>query len=296
MSLAFNRTRLCVQTHVDKSENDMIMDESTNSKTSGYASVNGLQMYYELYGEGKPLVLLHGTFGTVDSWGNLLPTLAQNRKVIALEMQGHGRTADSDRPISHEAFGDDVAKLLDHLNIDRADVIGYSLGGTVALQLGIKRPDLVSKLVILSAVYKHEGWLPEVRQAFNFISPQGLANTPLKTEYDRLAPDPKHWSSFVKKFAEFNTQDFNLGEENIQELQPPVLFILGDNDGISMAHKANMYHLCGGDVFGDMARLPASQLAILPGTTHVSLMQQPDRLLPLINNFLDAVLQPAQLL
>lgn len=117
----------------------------------------------------------------------------------------------------------------------------------------------------------------------------GLAKTPLKTEYDRLAPDPRHWSSFIKKFAEFNTKNFNSGEENINGLQPPVLFIMGDNDGISMQHKTDMYHLRGGDVFGDMARLPASQLAILPGTTHVSLMQRPDRLLPLINNFLYAV-------
>ena len=258
----------------------------SNVPVSGYALVNGLSMYYEIHGEGHPLVLLHGSYGTIGSWGNLLPALAKNRQVIAVELQGHGRTTDTDRPFSHEAVADDVAQLLSQLNISSADVLGYSFGGIIALQVGIKHPGLVRKLVILSSVYKYEGWLPEVRQALAYITPELFEHTPLKTDYTRLAPDPEHWPQFVKKFATFFAQDFTLGEENVKGLQPPTLFIMGDNDGVSATHKAELYRLCGGDVFGDMAGLPASQFAVLPGTTHVSLMMQSDRLLPLITDFL----------
>ena len=244
-------------------------------------------MYYEIHGEGQPLVLLHGSYGTIGSWRNLLPTLAQSRQVIAVEMQGHGRTADSDRPFSHEAVADDIAQLLDQLTISSADILGYSFGGMVALQLGIKRPEVVRKLVVLSSVYKYEGWLPEVQKALAFITPELFEHTPLKTDYIRLAPDPEQWPLFVKKFATFFAQDFTLGEENMKRLQPPALFIMGDNDGVSATHKAELYRLCGGDVFGDMAGLPASQFAVLPGTTHVSLLRQSDRMLPLITDFLD---------
>ena len=247
-------------------------------------------MYHEIHGEGKPLVLLHGSYGTIGSWGNLLPTLAKSRQVIAVEMQGHGRTADNDRPFSHEAVADDVAQLIEQLKLRSADVLGYSFGGIVALQLGIKRPELVRKLVILSTVYKFEGWLPTVREALAFITPELFENTPLKTDYTRLAPNPEHWPKFVKKFAQFFAQDFTLGEENMKGLQPPALFIMGDNDGVSATHKAQLYRLCGGDVFGDMTGLPASQFAVLPGTTHVSLLGQADRLLPLITDFLDVTL------
>lgn len=255
---------------------------------TGYAPVNSLKMYYEIHGSGKPVILLHGAYMTINlNWSELIPELSKTRKVIAVEMQGHGRTADIDRPYSYQAMADDIAKLLKYLNIDSADVIGYSFGGTVALQLGIAHPELIRKMVIVSTVYKYEGWLPEVRDMLKSFTPDFLDKTPLKTEYERIAPNPKYWTKFVTKFINFDTQDFDLGAENMKSIKSPVLFIMGDNDGVDLNHVADMYKLCGGNVFGDVAGLPESQLAILPGMTHVNLMMATNQLMTLVNPFLD---------
>lgn len=252
-----------------------------------YASVNGLKMYYEVHGQGNPIVLLHGSYMTIGlNWSELIPELSKTRKVIAIEMQGHGRTADIDRPFSYEAMADDVVKLLKHLKIKKADVMGYSFGGTVALQLGIKNPELITNLIIVSSVYKSEGWLPQVHEAFASFQPEFLDATPLKTEYDKIAPDPKHWHTFVKKLTAFDTKNFDLGETKIKGIKSPVLFIMGDNDGVDLNHTAEMYRLTGGGVFADMTGLPKSQLAILPGQTHVTLMMQSQKIAALVNSFL----------
>ena len=260
---------------------------SQGKKISGYAPVNNLKIYYEIYGEGKPLLLLHGAYMTIDmNWSQLLPELSKTRKVIALEMQGHGRTADFDRPFSFETMADDVVQTMKYLKIDTADVIGYSLGGTVALALAIQKPSLINKMVIISSAYKSEGWLPQIRSAFQSFKPEFFDATPLKPAYESVAPDPKHWRSFVAKMIEFDKKEYNLGEEKIKAIKSPVLLIMGDNDGIDMEHKASFYKLLGGDVSGDMAGLPKSQLAILPGSTHVSLMMKTDALLSLLTPFL----------
>lgn len=262
---------------------------------SGYVPVNGLKIYYEIHGSGKPLVLLHGAYMTISlNFSELIPELSKTRKVIAIELQGHGRTADSDRPFSYDALASDVAGVLKHLKIDRADVLGYSFGGTVALAFGIQHPELVDKMVIVSTVFKYEGWLPEGREVLKTITPEMFEQTPLKTVYDSLAPDPKYWPKFVKKLVQFDTQGFNLGEEKIKAIKSPVLLVMGDNDGVDIAHKAEMYRLLGGNVFGDIAGLPRSQLAIIPGTTHVSLMMQTDWFLKNVPAFLDAAPQPEQ--
>lgn len=262
---------------------------------SGYALVNGLKMYYEVHGTGKPLVLLHGAYMTIPlNFGELIPEFSKTRKVIAVELQGHGRTADIDRPYSYQVLADDVAGVLKHLKIDRADVLGYSFGGTVALQLGIQNPEMVDKMIIVSTTYKHDGWLPEVGTVLQTITPEMFEQTPLKSMYDSLAPVPGHWSKFVKKMVQFDLEKFNLGEDKIKAIKSPVLLVMGDNDGVDIAHKAEMYQLLGGNVFGDVAELPKSQLAILPGTTHVSVMMQTAWLLQNVPAFLDGAPQQTQ--
>jgi pimeloyl-ACP methyl ester carboxylesterase len=169
-------------------------------KSSGYAPVNGLKMYYEVHGDGSPIVLLHGSFMSIDlNFAQLIPELSKKHKVIALEMQGHGRTSDIDRDYSYTALASDIDGLLKHLKIDSAHVLGYSLGGTVALELAIKYPTRVRSLVIISSVFRLDGWIPPARDLFPTIKPEFFENTPLKSEYDRLAPDKSHWKDWVNK-------------------------------------------------------------------------------------------------
>jgi pimeloyl-ACP methyl ester carboxylesterase len=264
-------------------------------KSSGYAPVNGLKMYYEIHGEGKPLVVLHGSYMTIDmNWGHLLPELVKNRKVIALEMQGHGRTADRKSEFTYPQLADDVAGLLKHLKIDSADVLGYSLGGTVALETAIRHPEIVNKLIIISSVYKLEGWVKAARDLFPTITADMFENTPLKTEYDRLAPDKSHWREFIAKGVRLDSKDFDLGAENVRAIKSPALLISGDNDGVDQKHLVEMYSLFDGGVMGDIAGLPKSQLAIIPGMTHVNLIMQTEQLSSLINAFLNPPAQTAK--
>jgi pimeloyl-ACP methyl ester carboxylesterase len=258
-------------------------------RSSGYAPVNGLRIYYEVHGAGAPLVLLHGGYMTIDlNWSKPIPQLAKSRRVIALEMQGHGRTADSERPFSYGALADDVAAVLKHLGIAKADVLGYSLGGTVALETAIRHPALVQTVIFISSVFRYDGWVKEARDLFPTLSSEFFEKTLLKTEYDRLAPDRAHWSAFVTKLAKFDATPFDLGAENIRALMCPVLIVKGDNDGVELTHIAEMYELLGGDRMGDTAGLPRSRLAVLPSMTHVGLMEDTERLASLINAFLDA--------
>ena len=246
-------------------------------------------MYYEIHGEGMPLVLLHGAFNTINlAFGILIPELSKNREVIAVELQGHGRTADIDRPFSFESMADDVAALLKYLKIDSADIFGYSMGGCVALQLAIRHPELVRKLIIASAVYKYDGWTPETRAILPNITPQVFENTPIKTEYDRLAPDPKHWTEFVNKMKQFISTPYDFGAEKIKAIKSPTLIIAGDGDGVLPEHAVEMFRLRNGKYMVDFGPPPATQLAIFPGTSHISVMMQKDWLLSMIIPFLDA--------
>lgn len=253
---------------------------------SGYAPVNGIKLYYEVYGEGKPLILLHGAFYTIGlNWSELIPQLSKTRKVIAIEMQGHGHTPYSDRELSITNLASDVEKLMDYLKIDSADVAGYSMGGSVAYQFAVQSPKRLRKLVIISSTYKTEGWLPVVNGAFKDFKPEFFDNTPLQTAYDAVAPDKTKWRSFITQMVAFAQVPFNVGDSNIAKITAPVLIISGDNDGLDKVELMKTYELLGGGL-SDLQPMPKSQLAIIPSQGHVSVMMQTATILAYINNFL----------
>ncbi len=269
----------------------VVINSFSQSKT-GYAPVNGLKIYYEIHGKGKPVVLLHGAFNTINTaFGQLIPGLSKNRQVIAVELQGHGRTADIDRPFSFESMADDVAALLKFLKTDSADIFGYSMGGGVAQQLAIRHPSLVRRLIITSSVYKYEGWTPETRAILPMLTPEMFESTPIKTEYDKLAPDAKHWRAFIDKMKTFVTTHYDFGADKIKAIKSPTLIIAADGDGVSPEHAVEMYRLRGGGYMIDFGPIPAAQLAIFPGSSHISVMMQTEWVLSMITTFLDTTLQ-----
>ncbi|MVT09075.1 alpha/beta fold hydrolase [Chitinophaga tropicalis] len=255
--------------------------------TSGFASNQGVKTYYEEYGKGSPLILLHGAYMTIGmNWNELIPELSKTHRVIALELQGHGHTPLTDRPLTWPTLAADVAAVMNHLKIDSADVIGYSFGGTVAYQLAIQNPEKVKRTVIISSTYKTYGWQKEVAAALRSMTPEMLTNTPLKTAYDAVAPDKTKWEPFLKQMIAFDNIDYNFGDDNIKKIKSPVLLISGDNDGVDKIELIKTYQLLGGCVFADMGAMPKSQLAIIPAQGHVSLMMQTKQLLEYITPFL----------
>ena len=255
---------------------------------SGYAPVNGTKVYYEVHGEGKPLVLLHGAFMTIDlNWGQLIPALSKTRKVIAIELQGHGHTPFSERKLNLATLAGDVEGVMNHLKVDSADVVGYSMGGSVAYQLAIQSPKKVRNLVIISSTYKSSGWLPEVTGAFKNFKPEFFENTPLKTAYDAVAPDKTKWTKFIEQMIVFAGAPFDLGDANIAKITAPVLIIAGDNDGLDKIELAKTYQRLGGAIVGDFGKMPKSQLAIVPSQNHVSVMMQTTT----ISNYLESFLK-----
>ena len=256
---------------------------------TGYAPVNGLKMYYEIHGTGKPILLLHGAFNSINTaFSQLIPELAKTKQVIAVELQGHGRTNDIDRPFSFESMADDVAALLKQLKIDSTDIFGYSMGGGVAQQVAIRHPSLVRRLILTSTVYKYEGWSPETRNILPMLTPEMFASTPIKTEYDKLAPDPTHWKDFINKMKKFVTTPYDFGADKIKAIKSPTLIILGDGDGVLPEHAVEMYRLRGGSYMIDFGPVHAAQLAIFPGSSHISTMMQTQWLVSMVKPFLEA--------
>ncbi|QHS54640.1 alpha/beta hydrolase [Mucilaginibacter sp. 14171R-50] len=255
--------------------------------SSGYAPVNGITVYYEIYGQGKPLVLIHGAFYTIEmNWGQLIPELSKTRKVIAIEMQGHGHTPYSDRRLDIATLASDVEGVMDYLKVDSADIAGYSMGGSVAYQLIVKSPKRVNKLVIISSTYKTDGWLPVINGGFKDFKPDFFDHTPIKTAYDAVAPDKTKWRKFIEQMIAFAAVPFNVGDANIAKITSPVLLISGDNDGLDKVELMKTYQLLGGGVSADLAPMPKSHLAIVPAQGHVSLMMQTKTILGYMNDFL----------
>lgn len=268
---------------------------TTGEFTSGYAPVNGLQMYYEIHGTGQPLALLHGAFSAIGtSFGALVPGLAKSRQVIGFEMQAHGRTADIDRPLSIEQMADDTAAALQHIGIEQADIFGYSTGGAIALHLVLRHPQVVRKLVLASVTFNASGVHPGLMEGLGEMTPEMMFGSPWHDEYMRIAPDPGHFATLFTKKNEMDRNIKDIPAEAVAAIKAPTLIIIGDSDLVRPEHAVEMFRLLGGGVFGDVAGMPDSQLAVLPGTMHSNLTQRADLLMPIIPPFLDAPMPQAR--
>ncbi len=257
--------------------------------TTGYAPVNGINMYYEVHGGGEPVVLLHGAFMAItNNWAGWISELSRTRKVIAVEMQGHGRTVDVPRDLTYENLADDVAALLNYFKIPRADLIGYSMGGAVAMQTAIRHPDKVRKAVIISSAFRSDGMIPEALEHIPKLTADDFKGSPIEAEYKKLSPTPDDFPKFVQRIAATASNGYDFGAGKLKATTAPMFFIHGDADGIRLAHVAEMFRLKGGEIHGDMKPRSASRLAILPDTTHVTLMQRISIIVPMVNDFLDA--------
>ncbi|MFI8826977.1 alpha/beta fold hydrolase [Streptomyces sp. NPDC053431] len=263
-----------------------------------YADVNGVSLYFEEYGPATaepPLVLLHGGFGAGEMFRPLLDSgVGEGRQVITVDLQGHGRTPDAaGRPLTHEAMGDDVAALLEHLGTGPADVLGYSLGAGAAARLAVQHPELVHRLVLVSMPARRSGWFPEVTAQMDQMSEaaaEPLKQSPMYDLYERIAPRVEDWPVLVGKVAALNQRDYDWSEE-LAGLTVPVLLVFADADGISPRHMVEFFGLLGGgqgDPGWDGGGRPASRLSVIPGATHYDLMFSP-LLAPTVRSFLDAV-------
>ncbi|MEV6280598.1 alpha/beta hydrolase [Nocardia sp. NPDC051832] len=265
-----------------------------------YADVNGLHMYYEVHGTPTaqpPLVLLHGALSGIGTdFGQLIPELSKTRQVIAVEQQAHGRTADIDRPLRTAQMAEDTVALLRKIGVQQVDLFGYSMGAGVALEITLKHPELVRKQVLaaggLNAGAMHPGLLEGLAQ----LKPENLHGSPFHNDYLKNAPRPEDFPRLVQRVVEYDQNDLpNVAPEAVRQAKEPTLTVIGDSDIIRPEHAVEMFRLFGGGIMGDTpAGLPNSQLAILPGTTHVTLVHRPELLLPMIPAFLEAPVKDAQ--
>jgi pimeloyl-ACP methyl ester carboxylesterase len=261
---------------------------------TGYAPVNGLKMYYEIHGSGssEPLVLLHGSFMTItNNWTGWIGELSKSRTVIAVEMQGHGRTADINRDFRYEHLADDVAAMLDYLKIEQADLLGYSMGGGVAMQAAIRHPEKVRNVVSISAFFRRDGLVKEALDAFPKLTADTFRGSPIETEYKKLSPTPNEFPNFVKRAIAMELKPYDFGADRLKATKAPFLFIHGDADGVRLDHIAEMFRLKGDEIHGDLRPRSESRLAVLPNATHVTLMEKGNAIIPMVNDFLDAKLQ-----
>jgi pimeloyl-ACP methyl ester carboxylesterase len=249
--------------------------------TSNYADVNGLHLYYEVHGEGFPLILLHGGYGTTDMFGPVRQALAQGRQVIAAELQGHGRTGDIRRPLRFETLADDMAALIDCLGVEQVDLMGYSLGGGAALRTAIQYPLKIRKLILVSTPFKQSGWYPEVLAGMRSQREPGAAEqmkrTPLYEIYRPIAPRPEDFSVLVGKMGRLLSRRYNWGDE-LGNIKAQALLVFGDHDSIHPEHMIDFFKRLGGgqrDAGWDGSGVSNARLAILPGTTHYNIVTSP---------------------
>ncbi len=264
------------------------MTQMTNQPAGQYAAVNGIELYYEVQGSGAPLILLHGGFGNTGMFAAVAPALAAEYQVIGVDLYGHGRTALTDRPMRFEDMADDIAGLIEHLGLEKAGVLGFSLGGAVALQTAIRHPERVNKLVLISTPFKRAGWHPEMQAGMTAFAPEFFMQTPIYEEYTRLAPRPEDFPRLVAEMRETLSRDYDWSEQ-VAALNMPVLLIAGDADGLPPSHAVAFFNLLGGgfkDAGWNGEHLVPSQLAILPSTTHYNITFRADLLLPVLAPFL----------
>jgi pimeloyl-ACP methyl ester carboxylesterase len=231
-------------------------------KTSGYIDINGIKTYYEIHGIGVPgtfpLIVLHGAYMSIPSMGEIIPRLAEIHKVYALEFQGHGRTTDIDRPITYPNLADDVAVFMDAVELTKADIFGYSMGAVAGLQLAIRHPEKVNKLVVASVAYDAEGWQPEFKAFIPRMTVEMFVNMPFAQDYRKLAANPEGFPELVKKLIQLEKEPM-AWEKDVRAMKTPVLIICGDADGATLEHMVAMFRLLGGGVMGDQGKpLPAS--------------------------------------
>ncbi|MGL4963595.1 MAG: alpha/beta fold hydrolase [Inquilinus sp.] len=249
--------------------------------------VSGMQVYYEVSGSGDPLVVLHGAYMNIPSMGAIIPKLAETHKVYAFEFQGHGRTTDIDRPITYPALADDAAAFMDAVGLQKADVFGYSMGAAAALQLAIRHPDKVNKLVAASVAYDAQGWQPAFREFIPQMTVEMFVDMPVFAEaYRKLAANPDGFPELVRKLIALEKEPM-AWEAEVKALKTPVLIITGDADVATLEHSVALFRLLGGGGMGDMGQpLPASRLAVLPATSHTAVIGQTDLLVAVIEPFL----------
>lgn len=248
--------------------------------------INGMQMYYEVSGAGDPMIVLHGGFMNIPMMGEIIGRLAETHQVYALELQGHGRTTDIDRPITYPNLADDVAAFMEAVGIQKSDVFGYSMGAMTGLRLAIDHPQKVDQLIFTSGAYDYEGWQPAFREAIPQWTVEMFTSSPFAEDYKTLAADPEGFPAMAEKVIELEKTTFAWGDE-VAALKMPVLIISGDSDGMTLDHSAEMFRLLGGGVMGDVGEpLPASRLAILPASSHTAVINQPDLLMEFIEPFL----------
>ena len=248
--------------------------------------VNGMQMYYEVFGQGDPLVVLHGAYMNIPAMGEIIPRLAETHHVYAVEMQGHGRTNDIDRPITYENLADDVAAFMEAVGLERADVFGYSMGAAVGLQVAIRHPGKVDQLIAASVSYDESGWQPEMVAMIPQMTPEMFVGSPMEAAFQEMSPNPDGFPAFAERMIALEHEPM-AWEEDVRGLQAPVLLIAGDADVVTLEHTVAMFRLLGGGAMGDMGNpLPASRLAILPATSHTAVIGQVDLLMGFIEPFL----------
>lgn len=261
-----------------------IFAQESNGK---FVDVNGMKMYYEVSGEGDPLIVLQGAHMDIITMGKIIPKLAETHKVYALEFQGHGHTADIDRPITYENLADDVAKFMDAVGIEKADVFGYSMGGQVGLKLAISHPQKLNKLITASVAYDLKGWQPAYNEFIPMMTPEMFLAMPFFAEKHKQSANPEAYVAFLKKMIALEHEPM-AWEEDVKKLRTPVLIIAGDADVATLEHIVSMFKLLGGGVMGDMGKpLPESRLAILPATSHTAVISQPELLIAFIEPFLN---------
>ena len=248
--------------------------------------VNGMQMYYEVSGNGDPLIVLHGAYMNIPTMGKIIPRLAETHKVYALEFQGHGRTTDIDRPITYPNLAGDVAAFMDAVGIEKADVFGYSMGSAAGLRLAIEYPEKVDQLVAASVAYDVSGWQPAFTAFIPQMAPEMFVGTPMEDEWKKLAPNPDGFRALVEKLIALEHEPM-AWEAEVKALKAPVLIIAGDADVSTLEHNVALFRLLGGGEMGDMGMpLSPSRLAILPATSHTAVINQTDLLYGFIEPFL----------